>query len=452
VLGSGSVLSDRYRLDDRVATGGMGDVWRATDLVLGRQIAVKVLLPSLVTDPSFIARFRAEARMMAALHHPGIVQVYDCGTDTSDDRHADYLVMEFVNGEPLSHRIDAAGRLGVEETLSVVTQAAQALHAAHVAGIVHRDVKPSNLLVQPDGTVVLVDFGVARSTSATSVTSTNAVPGTVLYMSPEQASGKPVTAATDVYALGAVAYCCLTGHPPFTGDNPLEVAVRHLHDDPPELPADVPGPVAALVMRMLAKDPAQRHPSAAALADAARAAATGSTPADTTAPVAFAAGAAFGAVRPGPSTLADMPAVPASAGPPRRGHNRRAAVAGAVAVVVLAVAGLTAALAFQAGDDPRGNQPSTTSTTPGGAPTTGPTARDGDQLPTTRRTGNSTGGGAGPSAGTASNTPAATPSSTGSPAPSSEPSHSPPASDPTPETSATGVPAEGASATAAAAG
>ncbi|MFD0823030.1 serine/threonine-protein kinase, partial [Micromonospora zhanjiangensis] len=268
MLGSGSVLSDRYRLDDRVATGGMGDVWRGTDLVLGRRVAVKVLLPSLVADPSFIARFRAEARMMAALHHPGVVQVFDCGIDMSEDRHADYLVMEFVDGEPLSHRIDAAGRLGVDETLNVVTQAAQALHAAHQAGIVHRDVKPSNLLVQPDGTVVLVDFGVARSSSHTSVTSTNAVPGTVLYMSPEQASGKPVTAATDVYALGAVAYCCLTGNPPFTGENPLEVAVRHLHDDPPELPADVPAPVAAMVMRSLAKDPEQRYPSAAALADA----------------------------------------------------------------------------------------------------------------------------------------------------------------------------------------
>jgi serine/threonine-protein kinase len=276
-------------------------------------------------------------------------------------------------------------------------------------------------------------------------------------MSPEQASGKPVTAATDVYALCAVAYCCLTGNPPFTGDNPLEVAVRHLHDDPPELPADVPGPGAALVMRSLAKDPAQRYPSAAALADAARAAATGTTPADTTAPVAPAAAgaAALGAVRPGPSTLADLPAVPANAGPPRRGRNRGAAVAGVVAVVVLAVAALTAALAFRTGDDPRVNQPATTLTTPGGAPATGPTGRDGGQLPPTRRTGNSPGSGAGPSAGTAAtNGPAATPSSTGQPAPSSEPSDSPPpAGDPSPPApSASGGPADDASATPAAAG
>ncbi|MEU8191951.1 serine/threonine-protein kinase, partial [Micromonospora carbonacea] len=272
MLSSGVVLSGRYRLDDRVATGGMGDVWRATDQVLGRRVAVKVLLPALVSDPDFIARFRAEARIMAALRHPGIVQVYDCGEDDlPSGGRADYLVMEFVEGEPLSRRIEAAGHLGVAETMSIVAQAAQALHAAHAGGIVHRDVKPSNLLVQEDGTVVLVDFGVARSTNVTSITSTNAVPGTALYMAPEQAAGRPVSGATDIYALGAVAYCCLTGGPPFTGDNPLQVAVRHLDDEPPELPADIPGPVRDLVSRALAKDPAARYATGAAMAEAARA-------------------------------------------------------------------------------------------------------------------------------------------------------------------------------------
>ncbi|MFD0785476.1 serine/threonine-protein kinase, partial [Micromonospora azadirachtae] len=271
MLSSEVVLSGRYRLDERVATGGMGDVWRGTDQVLGRQVAVKVLLPALVSDPDFIARFRAEARIMAALRHPGIVQVFDCGEDDlPDGGRADYLVMEFVDGEPLSKRIEAAGKLGVAETMSIVAQAAQALNAAHRGGIVHRDVKPGNLLVQEDGSVVLVDFGVARSTNVTSITSTNAVPGTALYMAPEQAAGRPVSGATDIYALGAVTYCCLTGTPPFTGDNPLQVAVRHLDDEPPELPHDIPEAVRALVSRALAKDPADRFSSGAAMAEAAR--------------------------------------------------------------------------------------------------------------------------------------------------------------------------------------
>src|SRR5258708_2779947 len=181
----------------------MGDVWSATDTLLKRRVAVKALLPSLVSDAEFITRFRTEARLMAALRHPGIVQVYDYGEDTVVNGHrVDYLVMEYIEGVPLSNRIEATGKLGIAETISVVTQAAQALHVAHNAGIVHRDVKPSNLLVQPDGTVILVDFGVARSGNVTSLTGTNVVLGSPRYMAPEQIAGQPVSAATDVYALG----------------------------------------------------------------------------------------------------------------------------------------------------------------------------------------------------------------------------------------------------------
>ncbi|MER7420108.1 protein kinase [Micromonospora peucetia] len=340
MLSSEVVLSGRYRLDERVATGGMGDVWRGKDLVLGRQVAVKVLLPALVSDPDFIARFRAEARIMAALRHPGIVQVFDCGEDDlPDGGRADYLVMEFVTGQPLSRRIEAAGRLDVAETMAIVAQVAQALHAAHLGGIVHRDVKPSNLLVQEDGSVVLVDFGVARSTDITSITSTNAVPGTALYMAPEQAAGRPVSGATDIYALGAVTYCCLSGSPPFTGDNPLQVAVRHLDDEPPELPHDVPEAVRALVSRALAKDPADRFSSGAAMAEAARAAV--SDPSALTAMVP--ATAAAGGVDAG--TRTDMPAVTTAA---RR--RRRGTLVGAVAAVLVALAGLGAALGATGGE------------------------------------------------------------------------------------------------------
>src|SRR5689334_885399 len=271
VLGPGDMLGDRYRLDVFVATGGMGQVWRATDVVLSRTVAVKVLLPQLLTDPGFEARFRAEARIIAALRHAGVVNVYDYGESTDDaGRRVLYLVMAFVEGESLSQKLERAGRLSVAETMSVVAQAADALQAAHDGGIVHRDVKPGNLLVQDDGTVTLVDFGVARASTVTSVTTGNAVPGTALYMAPEQASGQQVTGATDIYALGAVAYHCLAGYPPFNGTNPIEIALRHLQDEPPPLPDDVPPDAQQFVLQAMAKDPAARFESGAAMAAAAR--------------------------------------------------------------------------------------------------------------------------------------------------------------------------------------
>ena len=282
MLSSGHLLDNRYRLDERIATGGMGDVWRGTDMVLGRIIAVKVLRAAMLSDPEFAARFYGEARMMAAFRHPGVVEVYDyaSASDTGGEDQVAYLVMAYVDGEPLSARLKEQGRLPIEETMSIVAQAADALHAAHQNGTVHRDVKPGNLIVKPNGTVILVDFGVARSTESTGLTATNMVLGTADYMAPEQAIGRPVSAATDIYALGAVAYCCLAGRPPFTGDNPLQVVSQHLQSEPPTLPAwEIPASVAALVSRALAKEPADRYPSAAAFAGAARVAQTGS-PAD----------------------------------------------------------------------------------------------------------------------------------------------------------------------------
>ncbi|WP_428965377.1 serine/threonine-protein kinase [Micromonospora fluostatini] len=430
MLSSEVVLSGRYRLDERVATGGMGDVWQGTDLVLGRQVAVKVLLPALVSDPDFIARFRAEARIMAALRHPGIVQVYDCGEDQlSDGGRADYLVMEFVEGQPLSKRIEAAGRLDVGETMSVVAQAAQALHAAHSGGIVHRDVKPSNLLVQADGTVVLVDFGVARSTNVTSITSTNAVPGTALYMAPEQAAGRPVTGATDIYALGAVAYCCLTGAPPFTGDNPLQVAVRHLDDEPPPLPDEIPVAVRTLVLRALAKDPAERFPTGAQMAEAARAALADGD-------VATAMVAAPVRPRGGldPHTRTDPP-VGARVATGGRGPRRGTLIGAAVAVLV-ALGALGAALGATgtAGDGEQGVE--IQDTAPATVPSTVPEqTEDAEEPPVERdrpvRPANPTGR---PSA-------EATPSPTPEPSPSAEPTPTrfpsrPPATSVPPTTSA----------------
>ena len=274
MLSAGSLLDNRYRLDERVATGGMGDVWRGTDVVLGRTVAVKVLRTAMLEDPEFATRFYGEARMMAAFRHPGVVEVYDYASNGDYDgpERVAYLVMAFVEGEPLSNRVKQ-GPLEVTETMSIVAQAADALHAAHENGIVHRDVKPGNLIVKPTGAVILVDFGVARSNAMTSVTGLNAIVGTALYMAPEQVAKGNLTPATDIYALGAVAYHCIAGRPPFDGDNALQVALRHLEDEPDPLPDHVPAQVRHLLARAMAKQPADRFQSAAEFAEAAFAAA-----------------------------------------------------------------------------------------------------------------------------------------------------------------------------------
>ncbi|GGO06587.1 serine/threonine-protein kinase [Micromonospora parathelypteridis] len=266
MLSPGVQLGNRYRLDERIASGGMGDVWRGTDQVLGRTVAVKSLLPALLDDPDFAERFRGEARTMATINHPGVVDVYDFG----NDQQIAFLVMEYVEGDALSSTLSRVGRLTPARTMALVAQAADALHAAHEKGIVHRDVKPGNLLVRPNGTLVLTDFGIARSDLVGQLTAAGSVLGTASYISPEQATGGVATPASDVYALGVVAYQCLAGRRPFEGDNPLDIAMRHVRETPRPLPADIPPQVRAVVERALAKDPAARWPSAAALAGVAR--------------------------------------------------------------------------------------------------------------------------------------------------------------------------------------
>jgi serine/threonine-protein kinase len=270
MLSPGVQLNGRYRLDERIAGGGMGDVWRGTDEVLGRTVAVKVLLPALLDEPGFAERFRGEARTMANINHPGVVDVYDYGTDGGTP----YLVMEYVEGDALATTLGRVGRLTPARTMALLAQAADALQAAHEKGIVHRDVKPGNLLVRPNGTLVLTDFGIARSAMLGQLTQTGSVLGTASYISPEQAAGGVATPASDVYALGVVAYQCLAGRRPFEGDGPLEIAMKHVRDAPPPLPADTPPAVRAIVERAMAKDPPARWASAAQLATVARQAAT----------------------------------------------------------------------------------------------------------------------------------------------------------------------------------
>ncbi len=258
------VLGSRYRLTERIAGGGMGEVWKAEDGVLGREVAVKILRREYADDPTFLERFRAEARHTAGLSHANIAAVYDFG-EGQDEGGSPYLVMEFVPGEPLSTVMALEGRIAPERTLDIIGQAALGLQAAHDAGVIHRDVKPGNILVTPDGAVKITDFGIARATNSVPLTQTGAIMGTAYYISPEQASGQSVTPGSDVYSLGVVAYECLTGRRPFDGDTPVSVALAQVSQVPPALPDDLPEPVRELVMRMLAKEPGARPDSAGAL-------------------------------------------------------------------------------------------------------------------------------------------------------------------------------------------
>jgi eukaryotic-like serine/threonine-protein kinase len=262
-----SVLADRYELVSPLARGGMGQVWRARDRLLGRAVAVKILRSEFTEDEGFRARFRAEAQHAAMIVHPHIASVFDYGevAAAGTGEPLAYLVMELVEGESLAHLLRRERRLSPELTLSILRQTAAALAAAHAAGIVHRDVKPGNVLVAPDGTVKITDFGVAWSASSVALTGTGQVIGTAHYLSPEQAQGAKATPASDVYALGAVAYECLAGRRAFEGENSVQIALKQIRDEPDPLPADVPADLRAVVERALVKDPAVRYGDGAEL-------------------------------------------------------------------------------------------------------------------------------------------------------------------------------------------
>ncbi|CAM3991496.1 serine/threonine-protein kinase [Nocardiopsis rhodophaea] len=260
------ILNGRYRLDEQIGSGGMGAVWRATDSLLNRSVAVKLLHPAQMSEPTARERFRTEGRITAGLSHPGIAQVYDYGEQ--DDRA--FIVMELVPGEPLSSILKRNEGLEPGDTLDIISQSAAALAAAHVRGVIHRDIKPGNLLVTEDGTVKLTDFGIARGNESVTLTQTGMVMGTAQYISPEQASGRPATCASDIYALGVVAYECLAGRPPFTSDTPLALALAHTREPPPPLPDDVPEQLRAFVFELLEKDPANRPGSAGEVAQTAQ--------------------------------------------------------------------------------------------------------------------------------------------------------------------------------------
>jgi serine/threonine-protein kinase len=328
-LAVGSLLAGRYEITAPIATGGMGEVWKARDRVLDRIVAAKVLKSEFTGDPSFLARFRNEARHTAALTHQNIASVYDYG-ETVDDtgtQQLAFLVMEFVEGHPLVTILHDEGALPVDWTLHVLSQSADGLSAAHRAGVVHRDIKPGNLMVRPDGVVKLTDFGIAQARDATPLTRTGMVVGTAQYLSPEQAQGMEVNAASDVYSLGVVGYECLCGARPFDGASQVAIALAHINRPPPPLPSHVPPAVRLLVERALAKDPADRFPDGAAFAEAIRRVAGGgtlapapvsgprTTPTQVVAGGAFAGGAVAGAALTGAGLAASQTQVIPATGP-----------------------------------------------------------------------------------------------------------------------------------------
>jgi tRNA A-37 threonylcarbamoyl transferase component Bud32 len=261
-LSIGQLIGERYRLIRKIAVGGMGEVWEAADTRLGRRVAVKVLKSELSGSTEFLQRFRVEARTTASLNHPGIAAVHDYGeTSNGPDGPAAtaYLVMELVEGEPLAAMIARRRRLTPDRTLDVLEQAGHALQAAHQRGLVHRDVKPGNILLTGTGTVKLTDFGIAKAVDAAPVTRSGMVMGTAHYIAPEQAMGQEAGPASDVYALAVVGYECLAGHRPFRSDSAVTVAMMHIRDIPPPLPPDTPPGVRALVEATLVKDPRARY-------------------------------------------------------------------------------------------------------------------------------------------------------------------------------------------------
>jgi serine/threonine-protein kinase len=276
VIAADHLVAGRYRLRHEIARGGMAEVWEAEDSVLGRAVAVKLLLPELAADPSFLERFRREAIAAARLAHPNVVGIFDTGIDDG----LAFIVMELVDGTTLRETLTERGALPPGEAVDIAAQVAGALEYAHRAGIVHRDVKPANILLCRDGRVKVADFGIAKAAAKSisgdgapgqDLTGTGAVVGTAKYLSPEQVDGRPVDGRTDVYALGIVLYEMLCGRPPFVGETDMAIGLQHLDRkplSPRQVKAGIPKPLEAIVLRALAKDPDGRYAGAAAMQSA----------------------------------------------------------------------------------------------------------------------------------------------------------------------------------------
>lgn len=367
------ILAGRYRLDAVIGRGGMSTVYRATDAVLGRTVAVKILLAALAEqDPTYAARFRREARAAAALASPSVVTVYDTGTEDG----AAYIIMELVSGRSLAEMLAESRPLEVAEAIRVGAGVADALRAAHAAGILHRDVKPANVMVAEDGAVKVLDFGIARTLGATTLTQEASVVGTAAYMAPERALGRPGDERSDIYSLGCLLFAMLTGRPPFTGD--LAAALLHQQvagepDAPSELRAGVPAGLDALVIEMLAKAPEDRPQNAGEVHDRLLAI-SGALPEQPAAPAVASATAATVAMRPARASSPTAPTRVAArsrrafrAGALLSDHRARAVVLGLLTALVALIA-----IALLAGGGSSPQQRSSSGTRPPGSSVTQP--------------------------------------------------------------------------------
>ncbi|MCD2440838.1 protein kinase [Agromyces sp. SYSU K20354] len=392
---AGLTFGGRYELQSRIAIGGMGEVWQATDLVIGRQVAIKILKDEYLGDPGFLERFRAEARHAALVNHEGIANVFDYG----EEEGSAYLVMELVPGEALSTILEREHVLSTDKVLDIVAQTASALQAAHAAGLVHRDIKPGNLLITPDGRVKITDFGIARIADQVPLTATGQVMGTVQYLSPEQASGHPASPTTDIYSLGIVAYEALAGRRPFTGESQVAIAMAQINETPPDLPVTVSEPVRNLVYSCIAKNPADRPQSAAHLARAATALRRGDVQAAAAAVPAVLGAAGVTAAtmlmpQQGAATAATtvLPsAVPPDGEPLEEGEGEKKKrspwtwpLIVLIALLAIVLIGTIIAFALNAGNDtPRTTAPSTPPPTATDTPTPTPTPTPTEEAPTT---------------------------------------------------------------------
>ncbi|GAA1826432.1 protein kinase domain-containing protein [Agromyces salentinus] len=380
---AGLTFGGRYELQSRIAIGGMGEVWQATDLVIGRQVAIKILKDEYLGDPGFLERFRAEARHAALVNHEGIANVFDYG----EEEGSAYLVMELVPGEALSTILEREHVLSTDKVLDIVAQTANALQAAHAAGLVHRDIKPGNLLITPDGRVKITDFGIARIADQVPLTATGQVMGTVQYLSPEQASGHPASPTTDIYSLGIVAYEALAGRRPFTGESQVAIAMAQINETPPDLPVTVSEPVRNLVYACIAKNPAERPQTAAHLARAATALRRGDVQAASVAVPAVlgAAGGATAATMLMPqagataatTVLATGAAVDEEEGEPEEEKKRSPwmwPLIVLIAILAIVLIGTIIALAMNGGGDGKETPSSSTATTRSTPPSTPPSS------------------------------------------------------------------------------
>lgn len=360
----GTLLNGRYELGETIGSGGMGRVHRAVDTRLGRPVAIKILrVGGGEDDATARARFKAEATLAGSLHHPGVAQVYDVGEDESSPEREPFIVMQLIDGTPLSRLLTERGAIRPDGVAKIVAQVADALEAAHQTGIVHRDLKPSNIVVTPQGRAVLVDFGIAWSAGSEPLTQTGSIIGTAEYFSPEQAAGRPATARSDLYSLGIVAYQCVTGSSPFRRETPVATAMAQLTGDLPPMDDSVPASLRTLIESLTQKEPDDRPSSAAIVASLANAETSPGTEIIAPVTTAMPTTAASTSVQPAAAVAPPPPPVlPPPSQPDERDRRSSRWLPLAIVAVLVLLAGVFAVQALGGDDDPTTTGDTTQST------------------------------------------------------------------------------------------